>query len=772
MWVRLLDRYILKEMVGPFGVGLVVYSFLFLVNLIFQLASLAIQQGLSPWVTTALFFLSLPSLLSYTLPIALLLGIIIAFSRLSSDSEVIALRACGIPLKGLLRAPVILAGIITAVLLIQNFWLIPLSRTLADRLQGRATQTLNLVRLLRPGVFFERIPDTLLYADRVDLETNTYRDIFVYQRPGLGEDLLTLADWAKVVQSRETGLLQFITGDGQTLHFDRRKPGKVDVSTFSKQTLSFELTLDHSMDNRNKGLTMLLPREILARLRVASRFEDPELVKRERYSLRYELHRRIAGAVVALCFALIAVPLGIVNVRGGKGGGFTISLILVLSYWVLLSALSDLAKAGRLLPEVAAWLPNLLVLALAWPLIRHRDAFLQWGGFEWLSRLLPRREPDNDAEVSHEASVRSRDGWLTLLDRYLFKKLVLFLGLIAASILLLDWIIELRGLSEFLRSGDDWRLLGKYLLNQSPAILSLLLPMTVLLTTLVTFGVLERGNEILAMKASGISLYRLSVPALVLALLAGGALWVMGESLVPSASRKAQRTKDRLKNFASRNVASTMDVWIFAPDRKALFHYNHRDLEKNRFQGFSQYTLDSERFRVRSRFFAKRVKFLDDSEITFKRGWEWTQSEEGGTTFRDLEDGKMELSLSEDYFAMPPLREGQYFSSRELKELITNLRQKGYPTYAQQVDLYRKDVDAAAPLILLLAGLPFAFATGRKGSLFGIAVALAVTIAYYILGALFHAAGQMQWLDPALAAWAPSVLLGLTGGYFLMNLRT
>ena len=101
----IIDRYIFKEMLGPFFVGLVAYSFLFVVNLLFQLAELSIQQGLSPTVSIFLFFLSLPSLLAYTLPIALLVGTIIAFSRLSADSEVVALRASGVPLAKLLRAP-------------------------------------------------------------------------------------------------------------------------------------------------------------------------------------------------------------------------------------------------------------------------------------------------------------------------------------------------------------------------------------------------------------------------------------------------------------------------------------------------------------------------------------------------------------------------------------------------------------------------------------------------------------------------------------------
>ena len=136
MRLRLVDRYVLQEMSGPFWVGLVVYSFLFLIQLIFQLASLVIQEGLSAGAMALMFLLSLPGLLAYTLPIALLLGTIIAFGRLSSDSEIIALRASGIPSGKLVRPPLLFGAAVAGVLLLFNFWLVPACRSAADRLQG------------------------------------------------------------------------------------------------------------------------------------------------------------------------------------------------------------------------------------------------------------------------------------------------------------------------------------------------------------------------------------------------------------------------------------------------------------------------------------------------------------------------------------------------------------------------------------------------------------------------------------------------------------
>jgi lipopolysaccharide export LptBFGC system permease protein LptF len=298
----------------------------------------------------------------------------------------------------------------------------------------------------------------------------------------------------------------------------------------------------------------------------------------------------------------------------------------------------------------------------------------------------------------------------------------------------------------------------------------MLAPLAVLMTALITFGILERGNEILAMKASGISLYRLCLPASALGLGACVFLWAMGEGVVPGTSLKAQNARDRIKNVTARNLASTIDVWLFAPGRQALFHYNYYDLKKKDFQGFSLYRMEKDRFRLASRFFAKRVAFTDDETIAYSRGWEWKRKE--ASPFRKLPDGQLSVGLPREYFVVPPLLEGQFFSSRELKNLIREMEARGYPTYKQHVDYYQKYSGAVAPLVLLFLGLPFAFATGRRGSLYGIAIALALSIAYYTLQAVFTSIGAMQWLDPALAAWAPAILFACVGGYLVLNLRT
>jgi len=756
-------------MAGPFLVGLVVYSFLFLIQLLFQMANLVIQEGLSAGTMALMFLLSLPGLLAYTLPIALLLGTIIAFGRLSSDSEIIALRASGVPSGKLVRPPLIFGAAVAGVLLCFNFWLVPSCRNTADKLQSEATQAMNLVRLLRPGVFFDRIPGVLLYAGKVDPASGRYGQVFVFQRSGGPVDSLTLAEGGRTVRSDDGSTLQFLLEDGETVKFDRKNPGKVEISTFKEQALTVE-TGPAGQAGLQKGLAELGTLALLGRLDLPSASSDPELARKERAAYRFELHRRVAASLAALFFALIGVSLGMVNVRGGKGAGFSLSLLVLLGYWVLLSALSDLALAGRADPVLAAYLPDAVLFAVGVGLLRSKDKMSQGGVFQALLRLFPARVSAGADAAGESFRPIPQTRGVPILDRYLLKRMAGLMALIASSVLLLDWIIQVRGLGEFLTNKDKVHLLMTYLLNHSPAILMMLLPLAVLMTAMVTFALLERTNELTAMKASGISLYRISFPALALALGASLFLWAVGEGVVPVTSRKAQVTRDAIKGVVSRGVASTLDVWLFAPGRGQLYNYRHYDSKAKKFSGFSVYTLAKDHFRLNSRFFAKEASFSTAETLAYLKGWEWRR--DPAAPFETKPSGTLALGVTQSYFVIPAFLEGQYFSSGELKKLISELRQKGYPTYQQRVDYYQKFADATAPLVLLVLGLPFAFISGRKGSLYGIAIALGLSILYYALGAVFNSVGAMQWLDPALAAWAPAVLLACTGGYLLLNVRT
>lgn len=770
MLPKILDRSIVRETLPPAFIALVVFSFLFLINMLFQLANLVLQDGLQLGAALLLFLYSLPTLLSYTFPVAVLTGTIIAFGRLSADSEIVALRAAGLPVRAMLRAPLALGALGAAFLLALNLWVIPVARSEQQRLTDQATRLTNLVKMVKPRVFYDRIPGVLLYADAADAAGDRYLRVLIFQHPGPGKDMLTAARWARLVESPDSGSLQFLLGPGQNALFDRAHPEKVQFSTFAEQTLAV-VPASSASDSRSKDLQTLTLSELQGRL-AAPPSDAVSPVQRSAW--RYELHRRFSSALAVLLFALLAVPLGMGNTRGGKGAAFSLSLGAVLFYWVVYSTLEDLAIKGRFSPPLAAWLPCAALLGAGLLFLHLRgdrpaEPFV-WSLPAWLPLRKGRGEEKEAGALRRASQPSHSEGWLSVVDRYLLSHVVRYFFVLAGAVLLLDVVIELRGFSEYLRGPAQWDHFARYLGGQLVTLSLLVLPLVLLMTVLVVLGVLEKGNELTALKAGGVSLYRISFTFLALAVVAGAASWVLSEGVVPPARRTAQRHKQALKHFVSTDMNVTYDVWLFAPDRGTLYHYDHYDPPGEAFEGFSRYTLGPEGDTITSRFFAERARFDGPRSLAFAGGWRWEPA--GSPRFRAEPAGHMEMPAGKEYFVLPPFLEGASLSSGELSRLIRDLEAKGRPTSRQRMDYQRKFAEAATPLALLLTGLPFAFRVGKRGSLYGVAIAVGLAIAFYVFQAVFAAIGEMEWLDPTLAAWAPAVLFSLAGGYGVLSQRS
>jgi len=767
---KILDRAIFRETTAPALIALVVFSFLFLINLLFQLANLVLQDGLQLGAALLLFVYSLPTLLAYTLPVGVLAGTIIAFGRLSADSEVIALRAAGLPVRSLLRAPVAMGVLVGALLLSLNLWVIPEARSGQQRLLEQATRLGNLVKMVKPRVFYDRIPGVLLYVDAEDAPGDRYLRVLIFQHPGPGKDMLTSAQWARLVESPEAGSLQFLLGPGQTAIFDRAHPERVQVSDFAEQALTV-IPAQSGSETRAKDLQTLTLMEL--RGRIASP-PSQGVSSALRSAWRYELHRRFSSALAALLFALLAVPLGMGNTRGGKGAAFSLSLGAVLFYWVIFSTLEDLAIKGRFSPALAAWLPCLALLGAGLFFLSRRGDRpaepIAWSLPAWLPLLRKGRAEETAAHLREASQPSHAEGWLSVVDRYLLSHVARYFFLIVAAVLLLDAVIEMRGFTEYLTGPVQWNHFAHYLGGELVTLALLVLPLTLLMTVLVVLGVLEKGNELTALKAGGISLYRISFTFLALGVAAGGVSWMLSEGVVPAARQSAQVHKQALKHYVSTNMNVTYDVWLFTPDRGTLFHYDHYEASNQTFEGFSQYTLGAGGDTIASRFFAQRARFDGPRSLSFTGGWRWSPAQ--APRFRSEPSGKVEMPAGREYFVLPPFLEGASLSSGELSRIIRDLESKGRPTSRQRMDYQRKFAEVATPLALLLTGLPFAFRVGKRGSLYGVAIAVGLSIAFYVVQAVFAAIGEMEWLDPTLAAWAPAVLFSLAGGYGLLSQRS
>ncbi len=762
--MKTLFRYSLKETYPPTILSLAVFSFILIINLFFQLAELVVEQGFSFTGGFLYFISSLPILLSYTIPVSVLTGVLVGFSRLSADREVIAMRAAGINISYLL-IPIFFASLVVSIVLFFfNFYLVPLCGKFQDNLTNTSISGRMITRSLKPGEFFDKIPEVLVFVQSYDSKAEEYKDILIYQNPKEGVEILTTARSAKILEDKSRDEIGFIVKNGITYTFKNKTPGIVESSSFNEQIVKLEGVL-----NAKSKKSDLVVMEIPLLLQMAFGKEEGNL--REDYFIyRYEFYRRIANSIVVFVFILLAFPLGVAEIGGGKGSSFTLSIILVLFYWVFQSGLGNLSLKGKLPPFAGGFIPLILFTVASIPLnikggekiwrLKERVAHLPF--FHKIATItLEKRREEKAGRLSY--SFRKK------LDIYITKYNIRFFALTLFALLVLNFIVEMRGFVGYLSSTKKLLMFLKYSFFRSIGLIPLLVSFALLISVLITAAVLERRSELTAIKASGISLFRISFTFILISLICSFLVFVIQETIIPGTNQKALKIKDKIKNYYSRNLSSDQDVWLYSFEDRILYHYNFYDRNEKIFQGLSVYYLD-ENLDLDKRFRAKKTTFTGKNTIKFNDGWWWKVKATENFEFK--KEGGTCLPHTKDFLVLPEYIDSQTLSMKKLKKLILNLTEKGIKTKRLQVEFYKKLADPFACFVLVVIGLPFAFQGGRKGSLYGISIALSLSLVFIVSSALMKSVGQMGWIDPFWSSLSPGFLFTILGLMALLKIKT
>jgi lipopolysaccharide export LptBFGC system permease protein LptF len=230
--------------------------------------------------------------------------------------------------------------------------------------------------------------------------------------------------------------------------------------------------------------------------------------------------------------------------------------------------------------------------------------------------------------------------------------------------------------------------------------------------------------------------------------------------------------------------------WTFGPDGRTLYHYALYEPAQEQFQDLSVLRLDRSVPRVLDHRFARQARWNDGS-WELEEGWHRTFEIPSGAsaeiTAADV-DSVLEVHAPAERVALdvgPDALVGhqrrlaaagddlpEQMSRSELSEQIELLANSGYDITELRVAYHGKYSRAAAPLVMVLLGLPFAFQVGRRGSLYGIGIAVLLVLVYWATFAVFNALGLETLLPPYVAAWAPNVLYALLGVYLMLYIKT
>jgi LPS export ABC transporter permease LptG len=330
---------------------------------------------------------------------------------------------------------------------------------------------------------------------------------------------------------------------------------------------------------------------------------------------------------------------------------------------------------------------------------------------------------------------------------------------------------------DILRNRIPLPTVGAYLVNLTPDMLYQIAPLAVLIATLVTFGVLNRNSEIIAMKATGISLYRLVIPIVSISAILALSLFLFDQYYLPQANRRQEALRNTIKGRPAQTVTRPEHNWIFGQPHPGepgrIFYYQFFDPDRKEFANLSVFEFDPSTFSLTRRIFASRV-FLDTDNSAWRFQDGWVRDMNGAETlaFREFRQTTFsEIHEDPGYFTKEN-KQSQEMNFGQLNEYIRDLRQSGFDTMRLRVALWHKLAYPLIAVVMAILAIPFALSMGRRGSLTAIAVAIAVALAYYVVNGTIESMGNVNYLPAALAAWASDILFALLGGYLLLRTPT
>ena len=791
--MRLFTRYILYEVVSHALLGGALFTFVLFMRDLGKILELVVRNSASLFDIARIFAYTLPNALTVTIPMAVLVGILLGLSRLAADSEITAMRACGMGAWTFVRIVSIFSVAALGLGLLNSVYLAPRSAAALLALEDSLKSSQASFEV-QPRVFYEDFKNYVLYVQDVRPAAGAavWRHVFLADVAEPASPHITTAEQALVVNGApgtdDAQALRLHLIDGGQHQLTAGDLNQYEVSTFSSTDLPIQTGAqeDTHVSRSDTPLHALPLRELWHRTKLRAIKGDPSRI----YLI--ELYNRFSYPFACLVLMLVGVPLGLSSKRGGKSTGFVLTILLVFLYYFLASVGTALAKSGKLSPFLGVWGANLL-FAFAGVLLLQQ---LSRGGIALsyvstvgqklgrvlnprLARLFARNHDSSRASLTVLVRRTLRIRFPLLLDDYVMREFSLNFALVLATLVMLFLVFtffELIG--DMIRNRTPLVTVGDYLLNLIPFILSQVTPLCSLLAVLITFGALSRTSELTAMKSSGISIYRIVAPVLVLAAILSAALFAFDEFYLPDANRRQEAVRSVIKGRPAQTFLRPDRKWISGQtdkpgDPTRIFYYQFFDPDKDVFANLTVFEFDPATFALTRRIFAGSARWDDRvNRWVFENGWQRTFAGETTTTFQPFTLASFpEIREQPSYFKKEDLQ-SQQMSYTQLSHYIGDLKQSGFDTKRLKVQLDRKLAYPLITLIMAVLAIPFSLQAGKRGSLAGVAIAIGVAIAYWVVEGTFSAMGNTNTLPAVLAAWSPDLLFAMAGTWLLLRTQT
>ena len=773
--LRITDRYILREVIPPFLLALLVFTFLLMIPPIMEVAEDLIAKGVDAGTIVRIMVTLVPQGLGITIPISLLLGILMGLGRLSTDRETVALQACGVSVFRMLY-PLLLLGVATS---LATCYILVVALPNANQAFREITFRIVAGRAegeVKPRVFYDDFPNVMLYTREVSGEG--WSKVFVADMRKSIQPNVYVARQGQIVLDPEQRSVAIVLRGGTGHQVSADDPKTYEVHHFDQIVIELDPESVFPRTGPQRGIRELSITQLQAN---ADRMSDLGVSPHRPIM---EIHRKFSIPIACLVFALIGLGLGVTSRKDGKLASFALGLGVIFAYYVIMYGGESMAKGALVSPHLAMWLPNIVLGMFGLALVVWRS-----GSVERRLALpfLSHRRNDLPSATSRDvasseaaapgtplaAGVRlpqTRVLGLNILDGYVTR---VYLGIVVLSFVALLGIFYIStfiDLSDKLFKGQTTgMILLQYFFFATPQFTYYVLPIAALVATLVTVGLLTKTSELTVMKACGISLYRAALPIFLFSLIWSGLLFGLSESVLAAANRRAEALNHEIRRGVP-PVDMLNRKWIVG-ENGSIYHYLSMDPDVDEIGGLSVYEFAAEPWTLSRRTFANHA--------AYRNGWEGHDVWVRNFIYREGESIPLETAAVRP---LPFLEPPEYFETdrpdaelmnfSELDTYIEELRSSGFDVVQLVVALHRKVSFPFVTLILTLIAVPFALTIGPRGALYGVGVGISLACAYWVTISIFGAIGSAGMLAPMLAAWAPNLLFGASATYLLLTVRT
>ena len=768
--MRILTRYILKEIFSHSLLGLLVFTFVIFIRQLANLLELVVRHNVPLRDMVTLFILPVPNILVMTIPMAVLVGTLIGLSRMAADGEVIAARAVGIGLSNFVRPVLMLAVAGWAVALWMSLFLSPQAARKMNRMET-GLKASQVPYEIQPRVFIEQFPNQLLYLEDVTGSRSTWRGVFIADTSQHDQVKVTLAESGVLVNEPNRSRFVLHLEQGTTHEFDPQHPEEYSIGSFTDTEIPI------SVDQRGSGAEA---RRTPPYLDVTQLWELIKSPGGDRAAL-VELHYRFALPIAAIVLSLVGIPLGLSTRKGGNAVGWILAIGLVFIYYILFIFGLSFAKQGRVSPLLGLWLAN-ASFAVAGTLmlvrlrrVRSRFSLVQDTIDELFKRVQRwRARRHQSAEAFPALKARPMRGrFLQILDFYVIQGwLFYFLILLVAFAGIYVIFDFFQVLGDIVRNQVPAGVVVGYYRFLLPQVMYLMLPLSILVATLVNFGLLTKTNQIIAIKSAGVSLYRISMPVLAAAALLSAGMFIFGDRVLPETNQRQNALRNQIKGKPAQTIYRPDRQWIFGTSSR-IYNYKFFDPDQNVFANLTVFEFDPATFHMTKRINA--TKAFWEGPIhgwVLENGWSREITGDRVTSYQPFSVATFRELTEEPSYFKKEVKPSEQMSAFELRRYIADLSQSGFDVVRLSVQFYRKFSFPLIAFVITLIGIPFSFTMGRKGALTGIALSIGISIVYWSTSSLFEAMGNLSQLPPAMAAWSPDILFGLAGTYLLLRIET